>query len=101
VLLEFVNVWLMVDPEPALAPEIPPLMVPIVHEKLLATEAVSEIFGPDPLQVVAVPLLVTIGEGLTVMVIVEGVPVHVPVVEVGVTMYSTVPTAELLGLVRT
>jgi hypothetical protein len=35
-----------------------------------------------------------------VTVIVKGVPVHDPVVEVGVIIYCTVPLAELLGFVR-
>ena len=53
-------------PEPALAPVIPPVIVPIVHEKLLATLAVKLIFGPVPLQIVAVAAVVTVGEGFTV-----------------------------------
>jgi hypothetical protein len=46
-----------------------------------------------------VAALVTDGFGLTVTVIVKAAPVHVPVVEVGVTIYSTVPAVALLGLV--
>src|SRR5205085_1787958 len=53
------------------------------------------------LQIVAVLAVVTTGVGLTVTVIVYGVPGHAGVaVEVGVTIYCTVPTVALLGLVR-
>jgi hypothetical protein len=52
---------------------------------------------PVPLQIFAVAALVTDGFGLTVTVIVSSV--HVPVVEVGVTIYSTVPAVALLGFV--
>ena len=62
-------------------------MVPIVHAKLLEILAVNEIFGPVPLQVLAVAELVTTGLGLTVTVMVKTEPVHDPVVEVGVTKY--------------
>lgn len=65
---------------------IPPVIVPIVHEKLLGSEAESEIFGPVPLQIVAVLGVVKIGEGLTVTMIVNGVPLHEPAVEAGVTI---------------
>ena len=58
----------MVEPEPALAPVIPPVIVPIVHVKLLGTLAVKEIFGPVPLQLFAVDELVTVGAALTVTV---------------------------------
>jgi hypothetical protein len=92
---------LITGPEPALAPVIPPTTVPIVQEKLLATVAAKVILGPDPLHVVAVGELVTIGAGLTVTVMVNGAPGHEPVVEVGVTIYSTVPLNTLLGLVNT
>jgi len=98
-LLGLVSIWLIVGPELALAPVTPPVTVPIVHEKLLAPLAVKVIFGLVPLQTVAVFELVTAGAGLTVTVIVRGVPTHEPTVEVGVTMYSTVPAMVLLGLV--
>jgi hypothetical protein len=60
-------------------------MVPIVQEKVLGIEAVNAMFGPVPLQVTAVAALVTTGFGLTVTVIVEGVPGQEPVPDVGVT----------------
>ena len=53
----------MFVPDPGLAPEIPPEIAPIVHEKLLVTLDVKAIFGPLPLHVLAVAELVTIGEG--------------------------------------
>jgi hypothetical protein len=77
----------MVVPDPAVAPVIPPLMVPIVHEKLLGTLAVSAMFGLVPLQIAFVAALVTTGVGLTVTVIVNGAPTQLPVVDVGVTIY--------------
>jgi hypothetical protein len=100
-LLGLVSTWLMVAPELALAPVIPPVIVPIVHAKLLGALAVSAIAGLVPLQVLAVAAFVTAGFGLTVTVIVKGEPTHDPVVEVGVTIYSTLPAAALLGLVST
>lgn len=60
----------MVAPKPALAPVIPPDIAPIVQVKVLGTEAVRTMFGPEPLQVEAVGELVIIGAGLTVTVIV-------------------------------
>jgi hypothetical protein len=91
----------MVDPEPASAPVMPPVTAPTVQLKLLGTEAERLIFALVPLQVVAVPGVKTTGAGLTVTVIVLATPVHVPVAEVGVTRYSTVPGNVLLGLIRT
>ena len=77
----------MLDPDPILAPVMLPLIVPKVQTKVLGTLAVKAIFGPDPLQVVAVGAVVITGIGLTVTVIVKGVPAQEPVVAVGVTMY--------------
>ena len=87
-------------PDPAVAPVIPPVTVPTVHAKLLATDAVSEILGLVPLQMATEAGLVTTGVGLTVTVIVYGIPTQAPVTEVGVTMYSTLPAVVLLGLVN-
>jgi hypothetical protein len=70
VVLGLTSTWLMMLPEPALAPEIPPVLAPIVQEKVLGADAVSEIFGLVPLQVVAAGAVVTTGAGLTVTVIV-------------------------------
>jgi hypothetical protein len=77
----------MVAPELALAPVMPPVIVPSTQAKLLGTEAVNAIFGLTPLQIVLVAgVPVTTGPGLTVTVIVKGVPGQEPVVEVGVTI---------------
>jgi hypothetical protein len=99
-LLGLVKVWLMVLPDPALAPVMPPTIVPIVQLNVLGALAVSEIFGPVLLQVEAVRLVVTTGVGLTVTVIVYGDPGQLPVTDVGVTIYCTVPAVLLLGLVN-
>jgi hypothetical protein len=61
---------LIVAPELALAPVMPPVIVPIVHAKLLGALDVKVIFGPVPLQMLAAAELVTVGVGLTVTVIV-------------------------------
>jgi len=50
-------------PVPALAPDMVPVMAPIVHAKLLGTLAVKAIVGLVPLQVLATGELVTIGLG--------------------------------------
>ena len=89
----------MVPPEPALAPVMPPVMMPIVQVKLLGVLEVNVIFGPVPLHVLAVGAFVTAGFGFTVTVMVNGAPGQTPIVAVGVTIYSTVPAVELLGLV--
>ena len=99
-MLGLVNTWLIVDPELALAPVIPPVIVPTVHVNVLATLAVKEIFGLVPLHVVAVFAVVTVGAGFTVTVIVYAAPAHEPVVAVGVTIYCTVPAVVLLGSVN-
>jgi hypothetical protein len=78
---------LIISPDDALAPVIPPVIVPMVQLNELATEAVNGILGPVPLQVVAVLAVVTEGLGFTVTVIVYGVPAQLPAVAVGVTMY--------------
>jgi hypothetical protein len=96
----FVNVWLIVEPEPALAPVILPVMEPIVHVKVLEMLAVKLMFGLVPLQVLAVAVVVTTGDGLTVTVMIYAFPEHDPVVETGVTIYCTVPAVVLLGLVN-
>ena len=88
-------------PEPALAPVMPPVIAPTVQVNVLGTLAVSAMFGPVPLQVVAVFGVVTTGVGSTVTVMLYGVPGQDPVTDVGVTIYSTVPLAALPGLVST
>jgi hypothetical protein len=69
-LLGFVKVWLMVLPVPALAPVIPPLIVPIVHANVLGALEVSAIFGLVALHIDNTDPFVTAGVGLTVIVIV-------------------------------
>lgn len=76
----------MVEPEPALAPVIPPVIVPIVQLKLLGTVAESAIARFVPLQMVDVAGVDNAGVGLTVTVILNGVPAHEPAEEVGVTI---------------
>ncbi len=91
----------MVLPDPALAPVMLPVIAPTVQVKVLGAEAVNAMFVAVPLQIVAVLAVVTTGLGLTVTVIVYGVPGQAGVaVDVGVTIYSTVPAVALLGLVR-
>jgi hypothetical protein len=99
-LLGLTSVWLMVLPLPADAPVMLPVTVPIVHVKVLEVLADNARLGLVLLQIASVAELVTTGLGLTVTVIVNGEPAHPPVVEVGVTIYCTVPAVELLGLVR-
>jgi hypothetical protein len=77
----------MVLPEPELAPVIPPVIVPTVQLYVLATVAVNPILVVPPLQTLAVFGVVTTGVGLTVTVMVYGLPAHDPVVAVGVTKY--------------
>jgi hypothetical protein len=81
------NVWLMVDPEPAVAPVMLPEIVPIVQVNVLGTLAASEMFGLVALQIAAVEGFVTTGVGFTVTVMVYGAPGQLPVVEVGVIIY--------------
>jgi hypothetical protein len=79
----------------------PPVIVPIVQVNVLAAVEVNAILVADPLQIAAVFAVVTAGVGLTVTVIVYGAPGQAGVaVDVGVTIYCTVPGVALLGLVR-
>jgi hypothetical protein len=97
-----VKVCAIVEPLPPLAPVTPPVTVPIVQLNVLAALAVNAIFVEVALHIVAVLAVVTTGVGLTVTVIVYGVPGHAGVaVDVGVTMYCTVPAVALEGLVST
>jgi hypothetical protein len=99
-LLGLVSVWAIVAPLEALAPLMLPVMVPTVQVNVLAAVAVRAILVAVALHMVAMFEVVTTGVGLTVTVIVYGVPAQAgEVVEVGVTMYWTVPAVALLGLV--
>jgi hypothetical protein len=93
---------LITGPALATAPLIPPVIVPIVQINVLGVVAVSVIFGPVPLHVLAVGAFVIAGVGktVTVAVIVNGAPTQ-PAVEVGVTIYSTEPELTVLGLFST
>src|SRR6266540_1056153 len=68
-LLGLVNVWLIVAPEPPLAPVIPPVMVPMVQLNELATLAVKLILVEVPLQMLNVLGVVTDGIGFTIVVL--------------------------------
>jgi len=87
----------MARPEPGVAPVIPPGFAPIIHEKLLGTLDVNGIFVLVPLHIVDVLSVVTTGAGLTVT-ITENTA-HEPEADEGVTRYSRVPIAVLLGLI--
>jgi hypothetical protein len=77
----------------------PPVIVPTVHVNVLAALAVNAILVAVLLQIAAVLAVVTAGVGLTVTVMVYGAPGHVVLaVDVGVTIYCTVPAVALLGL---
>jgi len=58
----------MIEPNPELAPVIPPVTVPNVQVKVLGAEAVKFRLGLVPLQISAVAELVTAGDGSTVTV---------------------------------
>lgn len=62
-LLGLVSIWLIVEPDPALAPAILPETIPIVQVNELGKEEAKLIFGFDPLHTVAVFGEVTIGTG--------------------------------------
>jgi hypothetical protein len=78
-------VWL--TPLPALAPVIPPVMVPIDQLNVLGALAVRLSPAPVASQIDFVAAFVITGVGFTVTVIVYGAPAQLPVVDVGVTMY--------------
>jgi hypothetical protein len=86
-LLGFVSVWLIMPPDPAVAPVMPPVIFPIVHANVDGTLDVREIFGLVPLHTASVAALVTTGVGFTVTVIVNGAPGQPPATDVGVTIY--------------
>ena len=95
-----VNISLIVTPAPAFAPAMVPKFVPNVQLKLLGTDEVNDRLGLEPLQIVAVAKFVTAGFGLTVTIIENVAQEFPPILSVGVTRYSTVPAAELLGFVN-
>ena len=84
--LGLVNTCAIVEPEPALAPVIPPVIVPSVHVNVLAALEVRAILVVAPLHTVVVLGVVTLGFGLTVTVIAVEEPTQEPTVAVGVTL---------------
>ncbi len=69
-MLGFVNASVIIFPDPADAPVIPPVITPTVQVNVLGTVAVRGIFTFAPLQIVAEAGEVTNGSGLTVTVMV-------------------------------
>lgn len=61
--MALVSVWLIIEPDPAEAPVIEPVLVPMVQVKLLGALEVRLMFGPVPLQMETAELLVTTGIG--------------------------------------
>lgn len=79
-----VSVWLIAEPELAVAPVIEPVIEPSVQLKLLAALDVKFILVDAPLHILFVAALVTAGTGLTVTVIVSAAPTQAPLEDVGV-----------------
>lgn len=98
-LLGLVSVCEIVDPDPPLAPVIPPVVPATVHVNVDGVDAVRAIEVVAPLHIECVGAVVTTGVGKTVIIILKGDPAQFPAVEVGVTIYSTVPEFTVLGLV--
>lgn len=71
-----VRIWSIVEPDPALAPVMPPVTVPMVQLKSEAIFEVRLMPVPVPEQIVRLEALVTVGTGFTVRVKLNGVPVH-------------------------
>ena len=90
----------MAAPVPALAPVIPPVIVPIAHAKFEDKLDVNATFGLVPLHILAVEVFVTEGAGFTFIVIVKLTPTQLPAIEVGVTIYCTLPAVVRLEFVN-
>ena len=88
----------MILPPAAVAPVIPPVIIPMVHVKVQGTDEVRTRFCGMSLHTELVAGFVTTGVGFTVTVIVNDGPEQVPAMETGVIINSTVPGTELLGL---
>jgi hypothetical protein len=88
----------MVEPVPAPAPVMPPVIVPRIQLNVDGVEAVKLIFVLLPLQIATEFAFVTSGLGFTVTVIEYALPGQEPVTDVGTTKYCTEP-AELPGFV--
>jgi hypothetical protein len=98
--LGLVNTWLIVEPLPAVAPLMLPVIVPIVQENVLGVVADKAIFGLPPLHILTEGDVAIAGIGFTVTTMLNGAPPQLPVVELGVTIYSTEPDVALPGLVN-
>ena len=70
-LLGFVNTWLITGPVSSVAPIIPPVIAPMVHENVLGSVAVSEMFVLVSLHILVVGELVMTGKGLITITIVD------------------------------
>lgn len=67
-MLGLVSVCAMVEPDPAVAPVMLPVIVPIVQVKVLGAVAASAMLVAVPLHIAAVLAVVTTGRGFTVTV---------------------------------
>lgn len=65
-MLGLVSVWLILLPDPGVAPEMLPVMAPIVHANVDVVDADNTMFVLPPLHICTVDGLVTAGVGLTV-----------------------------------
>lgn len=98
-MLGFVSACAMLEPDPDVAPVMPPVIVPTVQVNVLGAVAVKAILVDVPLQIAVVFAVVTTGVGFTVTTMEYAAPGQAGVaMDVGVTMYSTVPAVLLLGL---
>lgn len=88
-------------PLPAASPVIPPPTGPNVQLKLLGVDAVNAKAVLLVLQIVSVVIaFVTTGVGFTVTVKLVALPIQLPTVEVGITLYMILPAVVLTGLVN-
>jgi len=92
-----VNICDIVEPFPGVAPLMLEETLPIVHANVDGAVAFNEIFVDVLLQIATLDgTPVIAGVGLTVTVIVNESPIQPPAMDVGTTMYSTVPEVLLL-----
>lgn len=72
------SAWAMVEPLEALAPVMPPVIVPIVQLNVLPTKLlVNAMFVVDPLQISVELAVLTFGAGFTVTTMLAGFPAQV------------------------
>jgi len=83
----------------------PPGLVTVAIEGLFAAQVPPEVGERFvtllPVYTELLPVIMALGTGFTVTVILVELPTHEPVVEVGVTAYTMLPGAEVLGFVKT